>query len=228
MNSHNLPIAPSSTAVPVFNVSHQVFSYVRSLQQVGELNLLPSDSAALCLVPILRLQNAFANTYVTHSENMMNTVSGTAPSWFPFLVPEAVQGSAYISDRERALNAVLSMASLEDDWDGYGAAAIPPDIIRMAYAIISSLQDYVPAPEISPNPNGTISLEWENERGRAHLEIGRTRYSLYFKREGLATLYNDGAVAQIDDSMRNLLDEMFSPIPSRDYTISDIRMAKAA
>lgn len=76
------------------------------------------------------------------------------------------------------------LATLQDNWDGYGAIRIDGDTIKNTKAALASILRAAPAPEIAPNPNGTISLEWETQRGTAHLEIGKTRFGFYLKPVG--------------------------------------------
>ena len=136
--------------------------------------------------------------------------------------------SFQVSDRQDALRAIGQMDSLKDNWDGSGAVSILRETSRLATGFLSSLPTHVPAPDVAANPNGTISLEWENDLGRAHLEIGRTKYSLYFRRFEGASLFSDGYVNEIDDSKERFVNEMFRLAPSPSYTISNIILEKAA
>jgi hypothetical protein len=45
-------------------------------------------------------------------------------------------------------------------WDGYGAAAVEQETLRMAYTIIESLPLGFPRPSISAQPDGQLTLEW--------------------------------------------------------------------
>jgi hypothetical protein len=116
------------------------------------------------------------------------------------------------------------MGSLGDNWDGFGSVVIPQTTSKTAAHFVSSLLSHVPAPEVSANSNGTISLEWENEVGRAHLEIGVTKYSLYFRHEGGDLVFRDGSVNEIDRTREGLQNEMFCLASPQDFTINDIRL----
>ena len=174
------------------------------------------------------IQDFVAGQYLFSRGTVWNVQATKTLPWSSYATVQDTFVSSYASDRDSALHTIQSMRALGHNWDGFGAVPVLPEITDLAAAILFSLPPNVPAPEVSANPNGTVSFEWENEQGRAHLELGRTKYSLYFKRTAGATLYANGFVAGIDDSTRNLLDEMFTPIPPLDYTISDIRFAKAA
>lgn len=48
----------------------------------------------------------------------------------------------------------------EEGWDGYGAFPISGDTYLEAKRLIMSLPITIPMPEITPEPNGEIALEW--------------------------------------------------------------------
>jgi hypothetical protein len=79
---------------------------------------------------------------------------------------------------------LAELASLAENWDGYGAARLEQATVANARAVIEALVPNVPAPEIVPNPNGTITLSWESAAGEAHLEIGLTRFGFFAKSAG--------------------------------------------
>lgn len=45
-------------------------------------------------------------------------------------------------------------------WDGYGAAPISADALSEAEALLRVLPASLPAPDIVPEPTGTVGLEW--------------------------------------------------------------------
>jgi hypothetical protein len=73
------------------------------------------------------------------------------------------------------------LASLQDDWDGDGAAAVTSVALRQAKGLIERAQSLVPRgrPETSatpfdivPVPSGGIVLKWRGESAELHLEVG--------------------------------------------------------
>lgn len=90
---------------------------------------------------------------------------------FPNAVASKEQERLYLKKR------VYELANLEDNWDGYGAIAISRKIIDYVLGIIDMEGSF--SPEISPQSNGTISLEWVANYGEAYLEIGNLYYSGY-------------------------------------------------
>lgn len=131
-----------------------------------------------------------------------------------------------LAEREEAMMIIDSIKGLRDNWDGFGAAAVSDPIPNVARRLVSSLPDHIPTPAVSANPNGTISLEWQNDVGRAHLEIGAANFSCYVRRLHGKTIYHDGSVNEIDASKKSLLGTMYSVLPAQTYAISDISLAE--
>ncbi len=88
--------------------------------------------------------------------------------------------------------ALAEYCSMPANWDGYGALPITADVVSNCQAALKPLVRQVWGAEISPNPNGTISLEWVSDHGMAHLEIGKTRFSFFVKPTGGEAMVLDG------------------------------------
>ena len=54
----------------------------------------------------------------------------------------------------------------EGGWDGNGALAIDSEALRKARDLVLALPDGFPVPECSPEPDGSISLDWICSRHR--------------------------------------------------------------
>lgn len=100
-------------------------------------------------------------------------------------------------EKRRCHEIVNALGEMEEDWDGYGALSIDPRTVKNASTALDRLLEYLPAPDITPNSNGTISFEWESSDGVAYLEIGMTRFSMYIRR-------NSGGVIPIDGAAENM------------------------
>jgi hypothetical protein len=90
-------------------------------------------------------------------------------------------------------------ATLTDDWDCEGGHPIHPDTIRACDSIVNALCRSISRAEISPNSNGTISFEWSSDTGRAHLEVGKEKYSFYLKPKIGETVYAMGSTLDWSD-----------------------------
>lgn len=111
-------------------------------------------------------------------QQILNSLS-TVPALFaPAKLPTkiALTAEGIWGDQQLA-----EMRLLGDDWDGYGGAAIGAEVIGASREYFAMLVTNLPAPDIQPNPNGTISFEWNAARGTAQLEIGSSKLSLYIK-----------------------------------------------
>lgn len=76
-----------------------------------------------------------------------------------------------------------SIASLQNNWDGYGASAVSDAIIRNARTFLRTLQgkgvEIEDPTSIYPTPYGTVVIEVNNERGLVSMEIDRHRVGFF-------------------------------------------------
>lgn len=87
---------------------------------------------------------------------------------------------------------ILSFKSLTNNWDGYGSIPLEVEASSNALYIINELDDNTIASlsEIFPNPNGTVSLTWENINDEIlSLEIGNNTMSYFSSLLNKETLY---------------------------------------
>lgn len=120
---------------------------------------------------------------------------------------------------------IKQAAHAEPNWDGYGALRISTETKDNALTAIRSILPVAPTPEISPNSNGTLSFEWETREGKAHMEIGRTRYSFYVNpRNGVPILY-EGAVDDVSRIHGSLVASLLFPPAISAGTTTTIRYA---
>lgn len=67
-----------------------------------------------------------------------------------------------------ALSSLMELANecADDDWDGYGSAAIDPLSVWNAEDFIRALPDNLPMPEVSAEPDGSVSFDWTRSRNQ--------------------------------------------------------------
>lgn len=70
------------------------------------------------------------------------------------------------------------IAKLPRNWDGYDGCTFAPEVVDHARRVVAALEAAGLEVDVTPNPNGTISLEWDNAY---YLECGRTRGVGYVK-----------------------------------------------
>jgi hypothetical protein len=109
---------------------------------------------------------------------------------------------------------VDEFSTMPRGWDGYGAEAIGAVTGGHTKNALSIFSVQLPMPDIIPNSNGTLSLEWETKAGAAHLEIGRTKCSLYIRPADNANpLYFSGTPLEVDGGVAALLHaSLYAPL----------------
>lgn len=86
-----------------------------------------------------------------------------------------------VFDRAEALDRIESITLLPENWDGYGADQIDSSCIENTKHVLSMLPNYVPSPEIYPNPNGTITMDWGTNDKSLSIEIGNNNFSSFLE-----------------------------------------------
>lgn len=154
-----------------------------------------SDSSTIAMeftarrpgIPALRYQHPSVKT----ASSLSNAISTAMPA-----------------ELRTALISIDEIIAMPADWDGYGALPINARTASNAKNALKLLLAVTPTPDITPNTNGTISLEWESSQGVAHLEIGATRFSLFIKPTSGRTSFADG----LADSMTQELGLLISAV----------------
>lgn len=122
------------------------------------------------------------------------------PAYDPFVVLQLQRGGGLAVNPFAVAEAkkdIQELAQLCLNWDGFGAIPIREGTRNNAIAAVSALLLWTPPPEISPNPNGTISIEWETDSGVAQLEIGQSRYSFFIDPKHGDPILRDGSADYI-------------------------------
>jgi hypothetical protein len=118
------------------------------------------------------------------------------------------------AETESVRLSIDELAYTKPNWDGYDALPVSGDAKRNALAALGALARTAPLPTVVPNPNGTLSFEWESEYGIGHLEIGKTRYSFYVKPTSGRALLSDGDADKISGFLGMFVDGVLYPKPS--------------
>jgi hypothetical protein len=156
-------------------------------------------------------------------------ITNTAIGQFFMMAEEIVSSSVPTATRiEQAKSARLiieELAKLNENWDGYGAASISQQTRDNALRFINLIEAApygVPAPEICPKPNGTISFEWETPRTEAYLEIGNTRFSGFITTDQLPPAFFEGHADSMDLQIVALVRRAVSLAPTHPASITEI------
>ena len=134
--------------------------------------------------------------------------------WFPVLpaCQQAYQNSVLHNfELQEAKRAIEEISRLPENWDGYGAIPILSQTKKNALATAEAMLNSVPVPDVAPNSNGTISMEWESGVGVAFLEIGQSRYAFYIDRLEGGPILADGPADEIPPYLGLLISSILFP-----------------
>lgn len=101
-----------------------------------------------------------------------------------------------VSKKQQILSFInTELATLNDNWDGYGAVPIEKEVLSHLDYLIGKLPnplvDTLKKDSILPNPNGTISIEWSKNSYELFLEIGNHYATYYIKHNGKIETINN-------------------------------------
>lgn len=95
-------------------------------------------------------------------------------------------------DKGLFIENILSFKSLENSWDGYGALPLSIKCAKNAISLLDSFDMSIlsKVSDIHPNPNGTITFEWENkDQEIVSLEIGKDTFTYFVDFSSLDTKF---------------------------------------
>jgi hypothetical protein len=93
------------------------------------------------------------------------------------VVESAERSQVLFGKKATALSQLVALASecSQLGWDGKDAAAIDPVAVSSAERFVRALPDGLLLPEFSPEPDGSISLDWIRARNRLFsVSVGRS------------------------------------------------------
>jgi hypothetical protein len=119
-----------------------------------------------------------------------------------------------VSAYQQACDHLGELERLPDDWDGYGALRVSDEARNNAMSLIHSTCMHnllAPSPTVSPNPNGTVSLEWQTDDREAYIEIGNTKASGYCRFSNQKPLYLQGSPEEVSAILPGLVSLLSEP-----------------
>jgi hypothetical protein len=140
-------------------------------------------------------------------------ITGMQP-WLNFLPDQIMpKETAFaldrLCDRFAAWEALAAMNRLEANWDGYDADPIEAACIANTQLLLSALRANVPSPEITPNPNGTLTLDWQSVGQFLSVELGVTRFSSFWESRSGTRMAEGRLDANLPSFVARALDAMF-------------------
>jgi len=153
--------------------------------------------------------------------NSFFNAAGPARCEAVYIMPtKGVTRAGYAFAEFEAARYAIRRAFSQPNWDGYRALPIGDETKKNALGALNHLESLTRSPEITSNPNGTLSFEWETNRGFGQLEIGRTRYSFYVQPHNGAPFLDSGEASEINSAVGLLVDALLYPKPSDPVTVS--------
>lgn len=108
----------------------------------------------------------------------------------------------YIS-KYSIIESILSFKSLNNNWDGYNSIPLEIKSASNAILLLDLIGDdlFCSVKDFYPNPNGTISFEWNNSEDESvFLEVGNTTFSYYVTYNSIDTKYFNKQVVNEENS----------------------------
>jgi len=128
-----------------------------------------------------------------------------------YFMPSRGSHGAMYAELPAVRRAIEDNAFVEPNWDGYGSLGIKPETKENAIQGIQNVLLEAPVPDITPNPNGTLSFEWETQNGSAHLEVGQTMFSFYVRPRAGDPILFSGPADQINRLHGSLIADLLFP-----------------
>jgi hypothetical protein len=128
-------------------------------------------------------------------------------------IEETEQSWALFEKKSKVIRDIRGLYEecFDANWDGYGAVGVSRSAMLRAIAIIFRLPDVIPMPEVSAEPDGAISLDWEVARNRVFsISISgddRLSYAWLDRGErghGVATLNSGGIPTRIIKTIKEI------------------------
>lgn len=142
-------------------------------------------------------------------------ILSTAARLTSFIRPHRKEPILYQIETRFAKENIEHLVAMEEGWDGYGSLRIPQKIADNAIAAIEKIFLRISRlPDIVPNSNGTITLEWETPDGEANLEVGITRFSFLVQATNGKPIVREGIATNIPDWVGELIAEVVFPLPN--------------
>jgi hypothetical protein len=122
----------------------------------------------LRIVPIVGLSGHLALQALAGGNSAVSRESNVVQSAATGVVESAERSIALFGEKAAALSRLAGLAAecTELGWDGEDAAAIDQGAVRLVARIVRILPDGIPLPELAPEPDGSISLDWIQSRHR--------------------------------------------------------------
>lgn len=147
---------------------------------------------------------------VTHPLTLSLLDAKAVPALVYFMPSRGSHGAMY-AELPAVRQAIEDSSFPDPNWDGYGSLGIRAETKTNAIQGIQNVLLEAPVPDVAPNPNGTLSFEWETNNGAAHLEVGQTMFSFYVRPRAGEPILFSGPADQISRLHGSLIANLLFP-----------------
>ncbi|HSO82084.1 hypothetical protein [Thiocapsa sp.] len=142
-------------------------------------------------------------------EYQVITESQRQPIPFQYSPRETASTLTQPRDHAACWSLLDELSRLAPNWDAYGAEPIAARCMANTRCVLTALPAGIPSPEITPNPNGTLTLDWETEDQALSLELGATRFSTFWESRTGTKMEEGTFDTSIPNFVAMALDSMF-------------------
>ena len=164
----------------------------------GSLSL-SSNCDANTLKEKIRRESVESDDLDLFLSNYHSTINSPLSEYFNELAEKIPQK---IVLKKNLIREIISFQSLKLNWDGYGAYPLEVESATNAIELINflAIEAYSQIDQIYPNPNGTISIVWNNNfNEEVSIEIGNNTMSYYVQLCSKETLfYNNILINEVE------------------------------
>lgn len=106
-------------------------------------------------------------------------------------------------DKKDILKKIFSFKMLNENWDGFGAYPLEAETAANAIELLDMIGEelFSKVNDIYPNPNGTLTFEWNNNAGEIFaLEIGNNEVSYFLEMTPEETIYKNNIPVNVSEA----------------------------
>lgn len=109
----------------------------------------------------------------------------------------------YKQDKKEIVRKILAFKMLNENWDGYGAFPLEAESAANAIELIDKIGEelFKRVSDVYPNPNGTITFEWNNiDNEILSVEVGNNDISYYMEYTSEEIIYRNNRPINDDEA----------------------------
>lgn len=120
------------------------------------------------IIPVIGLSGQITIHTLVGGESAISAEARAVREAANEVVASTERSMALFGEKAKMLSELAALATecANDGWDGADAVAIDPIAVRSVDRFVRALPEDLPLPEFTPDPDGSISLDWIQGRNR--------------------------------------------------------------